>query len=268
MKFSSAVALAALVAPAASMSTYLQQLSGVGAGISQVPYYAAAPAVSDAAKNTADYMSALSASTGKAPARSTGAGLGSYLDALKAPMSGSIGASFADSVSYQAATAPAYNPDPAPAAPATPVAHSVPSASGSAAPTTAGYLGALGSSSVHTGGSGMRGYLDAIPTAPAARGGAGIPTYKDALAASNVVRGGSGIRSHADALSPYANSYGQTYGPSGTEYNTPAAPSFAMGSVSGKFDFSLEASAEIVEQLRAAGDRRVTLSGVINDVRY
>ena len=123
----------------------------------------------------------------------------------------------------------------------------------------------------------MRGYLDAIPTAPAARGGAGIPTYKDALAASNVVRGGSGIRSHADALSPYANSYGQTYGPSGTEYNTPAAPSFdntpaapsfAMGSVSGKFDFSLEASAEIVEQLRAAGDRRVTLSGVINDVRY
>ena len=266
MKFS-AVVFAALVVPAASMSSYLNNL-GASAGISQAPVsFAPAPAAPavPASKNTADYMSALNSSGSAAP---SGAGLGSYLDALKVPASSTYGSGM-PSYSAGLGAAPAAPVTPStPVAPDTPATYSSSSVGGVSAPTTAGYLGALGGATSRVGGAGIRTHVDDIPVAPAARGGAGIPTYKDALASNSVVQGGAGIRSHADALSPYSNAGGQSYGPSGTEYNIPAAATYNSASVDGKFDFSLEASAEIVEQIRAAGDRRVTLSGVINDVRY
>jgi hypothetical protein len=258
MKFSLAFATMACVMDPTFSFSYLESISKAN------------PVVKPA--TGASYLDALN-SAGAAPTRGVGAGLGSYLDALpksSAP-SGSGMSSYSSSIGSSAA-APAITPV-TPAEPAHPVAYSTtPSTTdGSVAPTTAGYLGALGSASVvSTGGSGMKGYLDVIPTtASAARGGAGIPTYKDALASRNVVQGGAGIKSHADTLSNSGTSTGKIYGQSAGNayYNNIQAPS-APGSASSSgssFSMSAEGLGLLVENMANNGGR-ISFSGTIDTI--
>ena len=259
MKFTlSVVTLACALAPAVSFS-YLET-------IGQGPIKSAMPSA-PAPASGASYLDALTSARAAPVQNNAGSGLGSYLDALpKSPApTGSGMTSFASSIGSSSSVAPAAPAAPVtPAAPAEPVVSSFASTSTASAPTTAGYLSALGGAASRTGGSGMRGYLDAIPSAPAARGGAGIPTYTDALASNSAVQGGAGIRSHADALSPYSNVGGQNFGPSGTEYNMPAAPVAQSSSATGSsFTMSAEGLGSVVQNMGNNGGR-INFSGTID----
>jgi hypothetical protein len=87
-------------------------------------------------------------------------------------------------------------------------------------------------------------------------GGAGIASYVNALTSSSIASG-PGMTSYADALSPFSAS-SKSSSPFGV-----AKSSFAIGSITGKFVFTLEADADMIEKLAAAGDGRVTLKGTI-----
>lgn len=128
-----------------------------------------------------------------------------------------------------------------------------------AAPTTGNYLSALATGS-STSGPGIRSYLDALPRSASLVGGAGINTYVSNIISSNVVSG-PGVASYTDVLAG-PSSFSKSFSPYGGTARS-GAPSFAFGSTTGRFDFTLEADAETIEQLKAAAGRRVTLTGRI-----
>jgi hypothetical protein len=241
--------------PARTTGSYLDNLGGARA--------APAGRATGAASSGASYLDAL----GSGATSVSGPGMYGYLDALP-HNSGSMGgpgiSSYAASLNqaaaeYQAATAP----PPAQSQPVAPVAPAQPSASvgGSAAPTSGSYLEALSSGS-SIGGPGIASYLDALPRSAALAGGVGISTYVSNIVSSNVA-GGPGLTSYTDALSG-PSSFAKSYAPSrGFSPASGAAASFAIGSTTGRFDFTLEADAETIELLKANAGRRVTLTGRI-----
>jgi hypothetical protein len=201
----------------------------------------------------------------------SGPGVPSYLDALP-KNSGAAGgpgiSSYASSLNQAAASiAP---PAPAVAAPAPAAPTDFSDAPAPVVVSTGNYLDALaGGSSSMSGGPGISSYLDALPKSASLAGGAGISTYISAMTSTNVVNG-PGITSYTDALSGSSAGYGsKTYSPFGGS-STGAAksskPAFAFGSVTGRFDFSLEADAALIEQLKAARGRRVRLTGRVTSI--
>ena len=234
---------------------------------------------------TKSYMEALSGATSSSAP--SGGGLTSYLDALPqntvAAVGGSGIMSYAESLnsagalSSESYSAPVAPPPAAPATPAFPAAPTAPAAPATYATQTApaaaqsfsfedpvnivassaNYLDALASTSSNApSGGGMRGYLDGLPSAPSsALGGGGITGYLDSLPTVGGISG-AGLQSHSD---------GFTGGASSTDSSSETV-TFTMGSVNGKFDFTLEATDEIIQKLKNAGDRRISLNGKITDV--
>jgi hypothetical protein len=287
MKFS-IVAVLALVTPALSLSTYLESLTkpttaaSVPAtsspffftnGVRDEPvntgsnyYFTNGPSDVTAAKSTASYMEALSSST--ASRTPTGVGMMSYLDALKGPSSaaprgagitsyldalpksnnaphGSGISSYAESLNRAgAASAPSSSASSTSAK--TTESYSFDSPTSIVAASSVSYLSALSKGNNAPTGAGMTTYLDSIPKTSGAPTGAGMRSYADALRTVSGMSG-PGIQTYIDALSGSKTS----------------SSSF----VNGKFDFSLEVDAAILEQLREAGNRRVTMSGKISSVR-
>lgn len=220
-----------------------------------------APAV--AAASSASYLDALG---GSASSVSGGAGMTSYLDALPKNSASSGGpglSSYASSLNQAAAATSAAPAPAAPVAPA-PVASVEPTDFGVTVAAGGNYLDALAaaSSSGAPTGAGLMGYLDALPRAASASTGAGIRTYTDNLPITNTFAGtGSGMNTYTDNLSG-GRSVSGSFSPFGAAKSSPAS-SFAMGSVTGKFDFSLVADADVIEKLKAAAGRRVRMTGRI-----
>jgi len=284
MKFSTALVLAMAV-PAASLSSYLEQLSKPAAASTAAPFFFTNGASDQpmstpgppSPKNTADYMSQLNGAGASAP---SGAGMTSYLDALKGPATASArGAgitSYLDALPKSSTTTgsgmPSYaeslNKAGASSAPAAPAAPAAPTSFASASTSTvvtssASYLDNLKSvGSTAPTGSGMRGYLDGLPQGPSAPNGAGILSYANAIRTINTVSG-AGIRSYTDALSPTSGSW---KGASSSSVGSPSA--FTIGSVSGRFDFSIQVDVEVIEKLKQAGHKKVTLTGKVSNVAF
>lgn len=206
----------------------------------------------------------------------SGPGMTSYLDALPknsvAGGGGGVGgmSSYASSLNNAAVVQAAAVPSDslAPPAPAAPSDFS--SAPAPVAVAAGNYLEALGGGgSASTSGPGITSYLDALPRPATLSGGAGISTYISAMTSTNVVSG-PGMQTYTDALSPTVSG-SKSYSPFGASSSRAAStsagtPAFAIGSVTGRFDFSLEADAELIEQLKAAGNRRVRLSGRVTSI--
>eukprot|EP00529_Nitzschia_sp_RCC80_P029990 CAMPEP_0113458602 /NCGR_PEP_ID=MMETSP0014_2-20120614/10008_1 /TAXON_ID=2857 /ORGANISM="Nitzschia sp." /LENGTH=306 /DNA_ID=CAMNT_0000350133 /DNA_START=236 /DNA_END=1156 /DNA_ORIENTATION=- /assembly_acc=CAM_ASM_000159 len=217
-----------------------------------------------AAVSTGNYLEHLSAGATTV----SGPGMASYLDAL--PMnSGASGpgiSSYASSLNQDAAyyVAEAVASAPEPAAPAAPSDFS--SDPAPVAVSAGNYLDALAGGASSTSGPGITSYLDALPQAATLSGGAGISTYISTMTTSNTVSG-PGVPTYTDALSGGSSvSSSKTYSPFGgakSSASSSGSPAFAIGSVTGRFDFTLEASPELVEQLKANAGRRVTLTGRI-----
>lgn len=284
MKYSVAAILALGVVPACSLS-YLESLnraapairSAAPAPAAEPPFFftngakdepagtpdffftngsASAPATS--AATSSGYLSALNGSGNSV----SGAGMRSYLDSLPKnvpPSTGGAGLrSYTDNLGGGVASArPAFTPPPA--APAAPAAASQP-----AAPAMSGlnYMDMLAkhSTSGAPTGAGLTSYLDALPRVAPTRGGAGIQSYTDNLPVTNTVSGtGAGMTTYTDNLSGGRTSSGKAYTPFASK---PAAKSAAAGSAStGRFEFTINADPDMIAQLKAAGDRRVRLSG-------
>jgi hypothetical protein len=109
-------------------------------------------------------------------------------------------------------------------------------------------------------GPGIRSYLDALPRSSTLSGGSGISTYINNIVSTNVVNG-PGLSTYKDALSG-PSSYTKSFSPFGGSSPAPKT-NFAFGSVTGRFDFTLQADAETIEKLKASAGRRVTLTGRI-----
>jgi hypothetical protein len=77
--------------------------------------------------------------------------------------------------------------------------------------------------------------------------------------APSSIASGPGLTSYTDALSPLSAS-SKSSSPFGVAKST---SSFASGSKTGKFVFTLEPDADMIEKFAAAGDGRVTLKGTI-----
>jgi len=67
------------------------------------------------------------------------------------------------------------------------------------------------------------------------------------LTVVNALTGGPGMVSHTNNLG-----------------EGESQPAFAMGSMTGSFDFSIEADADLIEQLKANQGRRVILRGQVD----
>lgn len=209
-----------------------------------------------------NYLDALATSPATSP---SGGGLTSYLDALPkntAPsVSGNGMQSYAESLNKAGSVA---QPVVAAAAPkAVAPAPTSFAAAGNVATTSISYLQAISTNASPVSGSGMRGYLDALPASPSAVRGAGITTYLDALPRGAAVSG-AGLKTYIDALSPTSSVFSKAaYTPSSS-----AETPFAMGSISGAFDFSFDVDESIMKQISAASGRKIVLSGRIESVSY
>jgi hypothetical protein len=247
---------------ASSTGSYLENLGGSSSVAPSAP--------SGAAGSSSSYLDALAG-----PSTSmSGAGMTSYLDALpkSAPSSGPGLHSYAASLNQAAASssapvaaapaAAATSSAPAAAAPATPY---IPAESSGPVAAGANYLAALASSTTSgspTGG-GLVGYLDALTRIASPLAGAGIRTHTDLLPVTNTFAGtGAGTMTYTDALGGGRVTSGKSFAPLGASKGSPA-PAFAMGSTTGKFDFSFVVDAELMEKLKNAGGRRVKLTGKV-----
>lgn len=278
MKYSVAAILALGVVPAYSLS-YLESLSGAAPAIrSAAPAPAAEPpffftngskdepaetpdffftngSAAAAATTSTGYLSALNGAGNSV----SGAGMRSYLDSLPKNASPNVGGgaglrSYTDNLSGSVAAArPAFTPEPA--APAF-----VPSES--AAPAVAAgvnYMDMLAKSSTAGAptGAGLTSYLDALPRAAPTRGGAGIQSYTDNLPVTNTVAGtGAGMNTYTDNLSGGRTSTGKSFTPFANK-----STGKSSGAATGRFEFTINADADMIAQIQAAGDRRVRLSG-------
>jgi hypothetical protein len=304
MKFTLAAILALAVAPANSLS-YLETLNAsptqvvsgsTGAPFAEAPFFFTNGATDEpadvsppffftdgstdepaaATKTTGSYLENLSGASsapvvaavstpyletiGHSATSTSGPGMMNYLDALPqtiAPISGAGMPSYAASLNQAASAAPVAPAAPAPAA-AVPVV--TPAASTTFAVANAvSYLEGIDSSSSSVSGPGLTSYLDALPRAAVLSGGSGILSYANALRTASVISG-PGFNTYTDALSP-SSVTGKAFSPVST-----AAPAFAMGSLTGTFDFTIEADDAFIAQLRAAGNRKVTIKGKVNTI--
>jgi len=199
----------------------------------------------------------------------SGPGITSYLDALfqNSAITGAGISTYASSLNQYASEIIASDPNTPEAAVAVPVATTPAAAlpdvvSSSVATTSGSYLDALDSAASQTTGAGITTYVEALPVTAALAGGAGITTYASSLVSSSSV-GGPGIPSYVDVLGGGIPSFTHSFSPfSGASISASGSDvTFTMGSVTGQFDFTLEATAEIVDQLKAAGTNSVTISG-------
>mmetsp|Transcript_26475 Transcript_26475/g.56741 ORF Transcript_26475/g.56741 Transcript_26475/m.56741 type:complete len:330 (+) Transcript_26475:237-1226(+) len=250
--------------PAATTSgSYLDALGGASAAPT-------APEVaSGAAGSSSSYLNVL----GNGATSVSGPGITNYLDALpqNSAIHGAGISTYASSLNQYASeiiasTAPdVAAPEPvaaAPAAPAAPVAPVADVGAGAEATTSGSYLDALSTAASQTSGAGIATYVESLPITAALAGGAGINTYASNLVAASVVSG-PGVPTYADSLGGGIASFTNSFSPFGGD-SIPASGSqvtFTMGSVTGQFDFSLEADAEMVQKLKAAGSNSVTITG-------
>ena len=202
----------------------------------------------------------------------SGPGMANYLDALpQNNASGGPGIStYASSLNQAAsevymATAPAAAPTFAASPAAAEVSHPIPdltAAVAAAAPSAGSYLDALATGSSSSG-AGITTYLETLPQTCILSGGAGMSTYASNLVSANVVSG-AGVPTYTDVLGGGLSSYTNSFSPFGAASISSSGSSqsnFAIGSVTGRFDFTLEADAAMIAQLQAAGNRRVTIKG-------
>jgi hypothetical protein len=233
----------------AGIRSYAEALNEAGAAaVSRAPAAPAAtawvssfaPVVGKVATTSANYLTNLaSRSSSGAP---TGAGITQYLDALPRVPTATSGAgirSYAEALNKAGANAASRAP--AAAAWVSSFAPVGKIAGGGITGTSASYLNAIASRS-----------SSGAPT------GAGIIQYLDALPRTPSVVGGGGIRSYAAALS----------GQPGALSGDSSQSTFTIGSVNGKFNFSFEADAALLQQLAKAGNRKVQLTGKVNTVDF
>lgn len=249
------------VPAATSSGSYLDALGGAGSAVA----LSAPAAVSGTAGSSASYLDVL----GSGATSVSGPGITNYLDALpqNSAISGAGISTYASSLNQYAseiiASTPSapevYTPAPVAAAPAAPVAafESSPMATSSGS-----YLDALATAASQTSGAGITTYVESLPITAALAGGAGINTYASNLVSSSFVSG-PGVPTYADSLGGGISSFTNSFSPfSGASISASGSDvTFTMGSVTGYFDFTLEASAEIIEKLKAAGSNSVTITG-------
>jgi hypothetical protein len=248
--------------PAATSSgSYLDALGGAGSAVAPP----APAAVSGAAGSSTSYLSIL----GSGATSVSGPGVTSYLDAL--PQNSAVGGAgistyasslneYASEIVGSAPSAPQVAaPAPVAAAPAAFV-----SAIGSAAMATSSgsYLDALATAASQTSGAGITTYVESLPITAALVGGAGLNTYASNLVSSSNVSG-PGIPTYADALCGGIPSFTNSFSPfSGASISASGSDvNFTMGSVTGYFDFALEASPAMMAKLKAAGRNSVRITG-------
>jgi hypothetical protein len=248
--------------PAATSSgSYLDALGGAGSAVAPP----APAAVSGAAGSSTSYLSIL----GSGATSVSGPGVTSYLDAL--PQNSAVGGAgistyasslneYASEIVGSAPSAPQVAaPAPVAAAPAAFV-----SAIGSAAMATSSgsYLDALATAASQTSGAGITTYVESLPLTAALVGGAGLNTYASNLVSSSNVSG-PGIPTYADALCGGIPSFTNSFSPfSGASISASGSDvNFTMGSVTGYFDFALEASPAMMAKLKAAGRNSVRITG-------
>jgi len=126
-------------------------------------------------------------------------------------------------------------------------------------PTSSNYLDAL-ATGASTGGAGIATYLDILPQTSTLSGGAGMSTYTSNLVSANVVSG-AGVPSYADVLGGGIASFTNSFSPFGAASSSDSQSNFVIGSLTGRFTFTLKASDDIITQIRAAGDNLVTIRG-------
>jgi hypothetical protein len=208
---------------------------------------------------------------GNGATSASGPGMANYLDALpQNNASGGPGIStYASSLNEAAsevymAAAPAAAPTFAASPAATEVSHPIPdlTAAAAAVPNAGSYLDALATGSSSSG-AGITTYLETLPQTCILSGGAGMSTYASNLVSANVVSG-AGVPTYTDVLGGGLFSYKNSFSPFGAASISSSGSSqsnFAIGSVTGRFDFTLEADVAMIAQLQAAGNRRVTIKG-------
>jgi len=206
---------------------------------------------------------------GNGAASVSGPGMANYLDAL--PHNSANGgpglSSYASSLNQAASEVIASTPvSSAPevvvvaAAPAA-VTHPIPGLTSDVSmPTASNYLDAL-ATGASTGGVGIATYLDALPQTSTLSGGAGMSTYTSNLVSANVVSG-AGVPTYADVLGGGISSFTNSFSPFGAASSSSGSQSnFVIGSLTGRFTFTLKANYDIITQLKAAGDNLVTIRG-------
>lgn len=245
--------------PASTSAGYLDALGGAGSA-APAP---AAPATT--AGSSASYLDVL----GSGATSVSGPGITSYLDAL--PLNSAIGGagitSYASSLNQYASEIVASVQEAAPVAAAPVAAAPAPvaaadAASAPTATTSGSYLDALSTGASSVSGAGITTYVESLPITAALSGGAGINTYASNLVSSTSFSG-PGVPTYVDVISGGIPSFTNSFSPFGETSIAVSSNNveFTMGSVTGQFDFTLEASAEIIEQLKAAGTNSVTISG-------
>jgi len=244
-----------------SSSSYLDALGGDGSAVAP-----SAPAVvSSAAGSSASYLNIL----GSGATSVSGPGITSYLDALpqNSATEGAGISTYASSLNQYASEIIASSPSaqaidvPAPVS-AAPVATVSDISSSPMATTSGSYLDDLDTAASQTSGAGITTYVESLPITAALVGGTGINTYASNLISSSSVSG-PGVTTYADTLGGGIPSFTNSFSPfSGA--SIPASGSdvtFTIGSLTGQFDFNLEASAEMVDKLKAAGSNSVKIMG-------
>jgi len=245
-----------------SSGSYLDALGGASSAVAP----SSSADYSGTAGSSSSYLNVL----GSGATVVSGPGVTTYLDAL--PQNSAVGGAgintYASSLNQHASeiigsvapSAPAVAaPAPVAAAPAAPVSN----VGSFAMATSAGsYLDALSTAASTMSGAGIHTYVESLPITAALAGGSGINTYASNLVSSTSASGpgvatyidtlGGGIASFTNSFSPFS---GASISASGSDVT------FTMGSVTGQFDFTLEASAEMVDQLKAAGSNSVTITG-------
>lgn len=250
---------AADVPAAPTSGSYLDALGGAGSAVAP----SAPAAVSGAAGSSSSYLSIL----GSGATSVSGPGVTNYLDAL--PQNSAVGGA---GISTYASSLNAYASEivgSAPSAPqfaapvsAAPAAPAFDNESAAMATSSGSYLDALATAASQTSGAGITTYVESLPITAALAGGAGLNTYASNLVSTSTVSG-AGIPTYADALCGGIPSFTNSFSPfSGASISASGSDvTFTMGSVTGYFEFALEAGPEMVQKLRAAGSNSVTIEG-------
>lgn len=252
-------AAAAATTTKTSSGSYLDNLGGVNT----IP--AAAPPPSDlqtvSAASSASYLDHI----GNGVTSVSGPGMANYLDALpqNSVSAGPGLSSYASSLNHAASVTMA--PEIVAAVHATPlvadsvIAPNFDEVTMSTASNPSSYLEAL-ATGASTNGAGIATYLDTLPQTSTLSGGSGISTYASNLVSSNVINGG-GVPSYTDSIGGGISSFTNSFSPFLSAASTGSESNFAIGSVNGRFDLTLEADEEIIAQLQAAGNKKVTIRG-------
>ncbi len=243
--------------PATSSGSYLDALGG--AASAPAPY-APVAAAGPAAGSSASYLDYLGSGTTDV----SGPGLTTYLDAL--PQNSNFGgagiSTYASSLNQYAQEIMGVPEFSAPPAPAPVQSFGGDNSLPPMATSSGNYLDALTTAASQTSGAGITTYVESLPITAALAGGAGIQTYAGSLVSSSSISG-SGVSTYADTLGGGIASFSNSFSPFGGSSIAASGSdvTFTMGSVTGYFDFTLEADAEMVAKLKAAGSNSVTIHG-------